>query len=46
MHEFTGFLKVEGYPSMYILDRSGEIAKVIVGYYQTEQLLAELKSVK
>lgn len=46
MHEFTGFLKVEGYPSMYVLDRSGEIAKVIVGYYQTEQLLAELKSVK
>ena len=46
MHEFTGFLKVEGYPSMYVLDRSGEIAKVIVGYYQTEQLLTELKSVK
>ena len=46
MHEFTGFLKVEGYPSMYVLDKSGEIAKVIVGYYQTEQLLTELKSVK
>lgn len=46
MHEFTGFLKVEGYPSMYVLDKSGEIAKVIVGYYQTEQLLAELKIVK
>lgn len=46
MHEFTGFLKVEGYPSMYVLDKSGEIAQVIVGYYQTEQLLAELKNVK
>jgi thioredoxin-related protein len=42
MHEFTGFLKVEGYPSMYVLDKSGEIAKVIVGYYQPEQLLSEL----
>lgn len=46
MHEFTAFLKVEGYPSMYVLDAKGEIAKVIVGYYQTEQLLAELNSVK
>lgn len=46
MHEFTAFLKVEGYPSMYVLDTKGEIAKVIVGYYQTEQLLAELNSVK
>ncbi len=42
MHEFTGFLKVEGYPSMYVLDKTGEIAKVIVGYYQPEQLLSEL----
>ncbi|WP_291116457.1 thioredoxin family protein [Flavobacterium sp. UBA6135] len=42
MHEFTGFLKVEGYPSMYVLDKNGEIAKVIVGYYQPEQLLSEL----
>jgi len=46
MHEFTGFLNVEGYPSMYILDKKGDIAKVIVGYYQPEQLLAELKTVK
>jgi thioredoxin-related protein len=46
MHEFTGFLKVEGYPSMYILDKKGDIAKVIVGYYQPEQLLSEIKTVK
>ena len=46
MHEFTGFLNVEGYPSMYILDKNGDIAKVVVGYYQPEQLLAELKTVK
>lgn len=46
MHEFTAFLKVEGYPSMYVLDKKGDIAKVIVGYYQPEQLLAEIKTVK
>jgi thioredoxin-related protein len=46
VHEFTLFLKVEGYPSMYILDPKGEIDKVIVGYYQPEQLMAELKPVK
>lgn len=46
MHEFTGFLKVEGYPSMYILDKKGDIAKVIVGYYQPEQLLEEIKTIK
>lgn len=46
MHEFTGFLNVEGYPSMYVFDRSGEIAKVIVGYRQPDQLLEELKSLK
>lgn len=43
IHEFTLFLKVEGYPSMYVLDTKGDIEKVIVGYYQAEQLLAELK---
>jgi len=31
---------------MYILDKNGDIAKVVVGYYQPEQLLAELKTVK
>ena len=45
MHEFTSFLKVEGYPSMYVMDKKGEIAKVIVGYYQADQLLAELKAI-
>lgn len=42
-HEFTLFLKVQGYPSMYILNKRGDVDKVIVGYYQPEQLLAELK---
>ncbi|MDP2158873.1 MAG: thioredoxin family protein [Flavobacterium sp.] len=44
MHEFTGFLKVEGYPSMYVMNATGDVEKVIVGYYQPEQLLAELKT--
>ncbi len=46
MHEFTGFLKVEGYPSMYIFDKTGEVGNVIVGYYQPEELLAQLKQGK
>ncbi|MFN3757330.1 MAG: thioredoxin family protein [Flavobacterium sp.] len=46
VHEFTMFLKVEGYPSMYILNSKGDIDKVIVGYYQPEQLMAEIKPAK
>ncbi|MFN3639897.1 MAG: thioredoxin family protein [Flavobacterium sp.] len=46
VHEFTMFLKVEGYPSMYILNSKGDIDKVIVGYYQPEQLIAEIKPAK
>jgi thioredoxin-related protein len=42
-HEFTLHLKVQGYPSMYILNQKGDVDKVIVGYYQPEQLLTELK---
>jgi thioredoxin-related protein len=44
VHEFTLFLKVQGYPSMYVMDAKGNIAKTIVGYYQPEQLLSELKN--
>lgn len=38
-HQFTTYLKVQGYPSMYILDAKGEIQPPIVGYYTAEQLL-------
>lgn len=38
-HQFTSYLKVQGYPSMYILDAKGEIQAPIVGYYTAEQLL-------
>ena len=41
-HEFTIFLKVQGYPSMYVFDEKGEIKQTIVGYYQPEGLLTEL----
>lgn len=42
VHEFTIFLKVQGYPSMIVFDEKGEIKQTIVGYYQPEGLLAEL----
>lgn len=42
MHEFTGFLQVKGYPSMYILDEKGEQKNVIVGFRTVDQLISEL----
>lgn len=44
IHEFTLFLKLEGYPSMYVIDAKSNISKTIVGYYQSEELLSELKN--
>lgn len=44
IHELTLQLKLEGYPSMFVLDTKADIAKVIVGYYQPEQLMSELKA--
>jgi thioredoxin-related protein len=41
-HEFTNFLKVQGYPTMYIFDVKGEIKTNILGYKSAEQLKAEL----
>lgn len=43
VHDFTMFLKVQGYPSMYILDAKGEVKSPIVGYHTTEQLLPLIK---
>ncbi len=43
MHEFTGFLKIPGYPSMVIIESDGKIKKTLVGYKVPEQLLAEIK---
>jgi thioredoxin-related protein len=42
IHQFTEFLKLEGYPSMFVVDAKGKILKVIVGYYQPTQLIEEL----
>jgi thioredoxin-related protein len=42
-HDFTKFLAVQGYPSMYILDKNGEIQTPIVGYITPEELLINLK---
>ena len=42
VHEFTTFLKLRGYPSMYIFDSKGEIKSPIVGYLTPEQLLPQL----
>lgn len=43
VHDFTMFLKVQGYPSMYIFDKKGELKSPIVGYMTPEQLLPLLK---
>ena len=43
MHQFAYFLEVQGYPSMYILDKKGELKPPLVGYRTSEQLIVELK---
>lgn len=42
VHEFTSFLKVQGYPTMYIFDSNGEVKSNILGYRTAEQLKAEI----
>lgn len=42
-HDFTKFLEVAGYPSMYIIDKKGEVQEPIVGYRTPEELLSILK---
>ena len=42
-HEFTKFLSVAGYPSMYIINKKGDLKEPIVGYLTPEQLLPMLK---
>lgn len=42
VHEFTMFLKVQGYPTMYIFETSGEIKTNILGYRTADQLKAEI----
>lgn len=42
-HDFTKLLKVQGYPSMYVIDKNGEVQNPIVGYRSPEELLRDLK---
>jgi thioredoxin-related protein len=43
VHEFTMLLRVQGYPSMFIIDSKGELKAPIVGYHTPEQLLPLIK---
>ena len=42
-HELTTFLKVQGYPAMYIIDRNGDTQQQIIGYKTHEELLKILR---
>ena len=42
-HEFTKMLKVQVYPSMYVINKKGEIEKPITGYKTASELLNLLK---
>lgn len=43
-HDFGMALKIQGYPTMIVLDTKGDVAKNIVGYRDAVQLLEELKN--
>lgn len=42
MHEFISFLKIQGYPSMVIINNKGQIQKSIVGFRTADELKSEL----
>lgn len=42
-HELTNYLKVQGYPSMYILDKNGDVQTQITGYKTSDELLRYLR---
>jgi len=42
VHEFTVFLQVQGYPSMIVFDKKGNIENTIVGYHTPDQLFGAL----
>lgn len=43
VHEFTMFLQVQGYPSVYVLDKAGELKAPLVGYRTSDELITELQ---
>jgi thiol:disulfide interchange protein len=42
-HDFTRLLRVQGYPSMYVIDKKGNLQPALVGYRTPEELLQDLK---
>ncbi|WP_394759466.1 thioredoxin family protein [Flavobacterium sp.] len=42
-HELTTFLKVQGYPAIYIIDKGGDTQQQIVGYKTHDELLKILR---
>lgn len=42
VHDFTTYLQLRGYPSMFIFDAKGDVKSPIVGYYTADQLLPML----
>lgn len=42
-HQLTSYLKVEGYPSIYILNRNGEVEQKATGFKTPEELLRFLR---
>ncbi|QEE49234.1 DUF255 domain-containing protein [Flavobacterium alkalisoli] len=42
-HEFTRILNLQGYPTMMVFDKKGEIINTIVGLHTPEQLLTALQ---
>lgn len=41
-HQLTDFLELQGYPSLFILDASGNKVKTIIGYKTAQELLKEI----
>lgn len=41
-HELTDHLELQGYPSLFILDASGNKVKTIIGYKTPQELLKEI----
>lgn len=46
MHDFISYLNLPGYPTMITFDKNGKITGRVVGYFNAEKLMAELKNHK
>lgn len=42
MHEFTSYLKIQGYPAMVVLNNKLQLEKTILGFRSAEELIKEL----